>query len=66
MERIFYQLSIIDNPLSNSDIVANINFNNQKSNHHEKKNFQTQVQIKAQINPTQSERDLFNQFKRRN
>ena len=51
---------------SNSDLVANIQFTNQKSNHHEEKNFQTQIQIKAQINPTQEERNLFNQLKRRN
>jgi len=55
-----------NNPKSNSDLVANIQFTNQKTINHEKKNIQTQVQIKAQINPTQKERDLFNQFKRRN
>jgi len=54
------------NPKSNSDLVANIQFTNQKTIYHEKKNIQTQVQIKAQINPTQEERNLFNQLKRRN
>ena len=50
---------------SNSDLVANIQFTNQKSNHHEKKNIQTTLQIKAQINPTQEERNLFSKLKRR-
>jgi len=50
---------------SNCDLVANIQFTNQKTNHHEEKNIQTKIQSKAQINPTQKERDLFNQLKRR-
>jgi len=51
---------------SNNDVNANVEFYNQKSINHEEKNFQTQIQIKAQINPTQEERNLFNQLKRRN
>jgi len=51
---------------SNCDLIANIQFTNQKTINHEEKNIQTTLQIKAQINPTQKERDLFNQFTRRN